>query len=88
MRLHAWARLRQVSTPGKTAARVQNPHPGASVAIVRARWNDEITRALARGALEAALAEGAEVEEFEVAGSFALMRKPSCSRVIWSFCSG
>jgi 6,7-dimethyl-8-ribityllumazine synthase len=51
---------------------VQNPHPGASVAIVRARWNDEITRALARGALEAALAEGAKVEEFEVAGSFEL----------------
>ena len=72
MRLHAWARLRQVSTPGKTAARAQNPHPGASVAIVRARWNDEITRALARGALEAALAEGAKVEEFEVAGSFEL----------------
>ena len=64
--------MRQVSTPGKTAARVQNPHPGASVAIVRARWNDEITRALARGALEAALAEGARVEEFEVAGSFEL----------------
>ena len=72
MRLHAWARLRQVSTSGKTAARVQNPHPGDSVAIVRARWNDEITRALARGALEAALAEGAKVEEFEVAGSFEL----------------
>jgi len=72
MRLHAWARLRQVSTRGKTAARVQNPEPGASVAIVRARWNDEITRALARGALEAALAEGAKVEEFEVAGSFEL----------------
>ena len=64
--------MRQVSTPGKTAARAQNPHPGASVAIVRARWNDEITRALARGALEAALAEGAKVEEFEVAGSFEL----------------
>jgi 6,7-dimethyl-8-ribityllumazine synthase len=42
------------------------------VAIVRARWNDEITRALARGALEAALAEDAKVEEFEVAGSFEL----------------
>jgi 6,7-dimethyl-8-ribityllumazine synthase len=42
------------------------------VAIVRARWNDEITRALARGALGAALAEGAQVEEFEVAGSFEL----------------
>jgi 6,7-dimethyl-8-ribityllumazine synthase len=42
------------------------------VAIVRARWNDEITRALARGALEAALAADAKVEEFEVAGSFEL----------------
>src|SRR5438093_7004124 len=70
--VHSWARLRQVSTPGKTAARVQNPHPGARVAIVRARWNDEITRALAQGAVTAALAAGAEVEEFEVAGSFEL----------------
>jgi 6,7-dimethyl-8-ribityllumazine synthase len=51
---------------------VQNPHPGARVAIVRARWNDEITRALAQGAVEVALAEGAKVEEFEVAGSFEL----------------
>jgi 6,7-dimethyl-8-ribityllumazine synthase len=72
MRLHPSARLRQVSTAGKTAARVQNPHPGARVAIVRARWNDEITRALAQGAVEVALAEGAKVEEFEVAGSFEL----------------
>ena len=72
MRLHAWARLRQVSTPGKTAARAQNPHSGARVAIVRARWNDEITRALAQGAVQAALAEGAKIEEFEVAGSFEL----------------
>ena len=72
MPLHTWARLRQVSTPGKTAARVQNPHPGARVAIVRARWNDEITRALAQGAVQAALAAGAMVEEFEVAGSFEL----------------
>src|SRR5207249_89869 len=46
--LHPWARLRQVSTAGKTAARVQNPRRGARVAIVRARWNDEITRALAQ----------------------------------------
>jgi 6,7-dimethyl-8-ribityllumazine synthase len=67
-----WARLRQVSTAGKTAARVQNPFSGARVAIVRARWNDEITRALAQGAVQAALAEGARVEEFEVAGSFEL----------------
>jgi 6,7-dimethyl-8-ribityllumazine synthase len=51
---------------------VRNPHRGARVAIVRARWNDEITRALAQGAVEAALAQGAKVEEFEVAGSFEL----------------
>ncbi|MEK6207357.1 MAG: 6,7-dimethyl-8-ribityllumazine synthase [Chloroflexota bacterium] len=69
---HPWARLRQVSTPEKAAARAQNPHRGARVAIVRARWNDEITRALAQGAVQAALAEGAQVEEFEVAGSFEL----------------
>jgi 6,7-dimethyl-8-ribityllumazine synthase len=42
------------------------------VAIVRARWNDEITRALAQGAVRAALAAGATVEEFDVAGSFEL----------------
>jgi 6,7-dimethyl-8-ribityllumazine synthase len=51
---------------------VRNPFVGARVAIVRARWNDEITRALAQGALERALAAGANVEEFEVAGSFEL----------------
>ena len=45
---------------------------GARVAIVRARWNDEITRGLAQGALERALAMRASVEEFEVAGSFEL----------------
>jgi 6,7-dimethyl-8-ribityllumazine synthase len=39
---------------------------------VRARWNDEITRALAQGAVRSALAAGAKVEEFEVAGSFEL----------------
>ncbi|HVD31740.1 MAG TPA: 6,7-dimethyl-8-ribityllumazine synthase [Methylomirabilota bacterium] len=70
--VHPSARLRQVSTPGKTAARVQNAHRGARVAIVRARWNDEITRALAQGAVQAALSEGAKIEEFEVAGSFEL----------------
>jgi 6,7-dimethyl-8-ribityllumazine synthase len=72
MPLHTWARLRQVSTAGKTPARVKNPYSGARVAIVRARWNDEITRALAQGAVRTALAEGAKVEEFEVAGSFEL----------------
>jgi 6,7-dimethyl-8-ribityllumazine synthase len=51
---------------------VQDPHRGARVAIVRARWNDEITRALAQGAVQAGLAAGANIEEFEVAGSFEL----------------
>lgn len=69
--MHVWARLRQV-TSGKTPARVRNPYQGALVAVVRARWNEEITRALAQGAVETALAHGAAVEEFEVAGSFEL----------------
>jgi len=42
------------------------------VAIVRARWNEDVTRSLAQGALRRALAAGATVEEFEVAGSFEL----------------
>lgn len=42
------------------------------MAIVRARWNEEITRRLAQGALGRALAAGARVDEFEVAGSFEL----------------
>jgi 6,7-dimethyl-8-ribityllumazine synthase len=45
---------------------------GARVAIVRARWNEEITLALERGALERATANGATVDVFEVAGSFEL----------------
>ncbi len=44
----------------------------ARVAIVRARWNDAVTRALARAAAERAAASGATVDEFEVAGSFEL----------------
>jgi 6,7-dimethyl-8-ribityllumazine synthase len=51
---------------------VRNQYQGARVAIVRARWNDEITRGLAQGAVQRALAQGAKVEEFEVAGSFEL----------------
>ena len=42
------------------------------MAIVRARWNEDITRRLAQGALRQALAAGARVDEFEVAGSFEL----------------
>jgi len=51
---------------------MRNPYQGARVAIVRARWNDVITRGLAQGAVGRALAHGAKVEEFEVAGSFEL----------------
>ena len=43
---------------------------GARVAIVRARWNEDITLALERGALERATEAGAAVDLFEVAGSF------------------
>jgi len=45
---------------------------GSRVAIVRARWNDDITRALEAGALERAQATGASVDRFEVPGSFEL----------------
>lgn len=58
---------------GKTPAggRV-GPHPGTRVAIVRARWNEEVTRALERGATRRASAAGASVDLFEVAGAFEL----------------
>src|SRR3989454_3639517 len=71
-RPHSWARLRQVSTSGKSPARVRNGFVEARVALVRARWNEEVTRALAKWALGRALAAGALVDEFEVAGSFEL----------------
>jgi 6,7-dimethyl-8-ribityllumazine synthase len=45
---------------------------GARVAIVRARWNEEVTLALERGAIERAADAGASVDLFEVAGSFEL----------------
>jgi 6,7-dimethyl-8-ribityllumazine synthase len=51
---------------------VRNGFVGARVAIVRARWNDEITRGLAQGAIGRGLALRADIEEFEVAGSFEL----------------
>jgi 6,7-dimethyl-8-ribityllumazine synthase len=51
---------------GKAGAR------GARVAIVRARWNEEVTLALERGAIERATAAGAGIDLFEVAGSFEL----------------
>ena len=45
---------------------------GARVAIVRARWNEDVTLALERGAIERATDSGAIVDLFEVAGSFEL----------------
>ena len=45
---------------------------GARVAIVRARWNEDVTLALERGAIERAAASGAIADLFEVAGSFEL----------------
>src|SRR5436190_15878717 len=71
-RAHSSARLRQVSMSGKAPARLRDGFVEARVALVRARWNEEVTRALAKGALERALAAGALVDEFEVAGSFEL----------------
>ena len=53
---------------GKPAGAVS----GARVAIVRARWNEDVTRALERGAVERATEAGASVDLFEVAGSFEL----------------
>ena len=55
---------------GKTRAGTRaGAQRGARVAIVRARWNEEITLALERGAIERAAESGATVE---VAGSFEL----------------
>ncbi len=45
---------------------------GARGAIVRARWNEDVTRALEGGAIERAAANGATADVFEVAGSFEL----------------
>lgn len=42
------------------------------MAVVRARWNEEVTLALERGAIERAAASGARLDLFEVAGSFEL----------------
>lgn len=54
--------------PGKRAGLPR----GARVAIVRARWNEDVTLALERGAIERAADAGASVDLFEVAGSFEL----------------
>jgi 6,7-dimethyl-8-ribityllumazine synthase len=58
---------------GKTrAARHTGAAGGVRVAIVRARWNEEVTLALERGAIERATESGATIDLFEVAGSFEL----------------
>ena len=59
-------------TPVKTRATAERAAAGARVAIVRARWNKDITLLLERGAIERATASGAALELFEVAGSFEL----------------
>ena len=56
----------------KTRATPKTGPKGARVAIVRARWNEEITLALERGAILRAAAAGATVDLFEVPGSFEL----------------
>jgi len=58
--------------PVKTRAIPKGTGKNARVAIVRARWNDDVTLALERAALERATENGATVDVFEVAGSFEL----------------
>ena len=57
---------------GKTRATAAAKGTGARVAIVRARWNEAVTLALERGAIESAASARAAVDLFEVAGSFEL----------------
>lgn len=57
---------------GKTRAARKDAAAGSRVAIVRARWNEDVTLALERGALERATESGARVDVFQVAGSFEL----------------
>jgi 6,7-dimethyl-8-ribityllumazine synthase len=61
-----------MATEKKRAGKGAAPHRGARVAIVRARWNEDVTLALERGAIERAAESGANVDLFEVAGSFEL----------------
>jgi 6,7-dimethyl-8-ribityllumazine synthase len=56
----------------KTRAAIRATSTGSRVAIVRARWNEDVTLALERGAIERAAASGATADLFEVAGSFEL----------------
>ena len=61
-----------MATEKKRAGKGAPPRRGARVAIVRARWNEDVTLALERGAIERAAESGANVDLFEVAGSFEL----------------
>src|SRR5687767_3627904 len=61
-----------MATGKKPAGRRAGPHPATRVAIVRARWNEDVTLALERGAIERATDAGASIDLFEVAGSFEL----------------
>jgi 6,7-dimethyl-8-ribityllumazine synthase len=56
----------------KTRATAKPAPRAARVAIVRARWNEDVTLALERGAILRAAAAGASVDLFEVPGSFEL----------------
>jgi 6,7-dimethyl-8-ribityllumazine synthase len=56
----------------KTRPASRNATRGARVAIVRARWNEDVTLALEGGAIERAGRSGARTDLFEVAGSFEL----------------
>ena len=58
--------------PKRAARPGPRPSRGLRVAIVRARWNEDITRKLEEGAVKAAALSGASVDSFTVAGSFEL----------------
>ena len=57
---------------GKGRAPARARKIAARIAIVRARWNEGITRKLEEGAVKAAAAAGARADLFTVAGSFEL----------------
>lgn len=63
---------RGVAVTPKTRPKAVVAAEGARVAIVRARWNDDVTRRLARSAVRIAKGHGAHIRHFEVAGSFEL----------------
>ncbi|HEX9437858.1 MAG TPA: 6,7-dimethyl-8-ribityllumazine synthase [Candidatus Limnocylindria bacterium] len=58
--------------PKRAAAQGPRPSRAARVAVVTARWNEEITKKLASAAVATAQGAGASVDSFTVAGSFEL----------------